>query len=202
MQKGLTWRGKNRMWLRKAKGRTGLSNALFQVYIFSLSLELSTNQDTRLVLNACLMDGCMVDGWMSLDGWVCGGEWGRWVGGWMDGWMDGWISAKNVHIDLGSQKEKTYKIARKRDFLPPTLTWEGTSFVQTKIWFSFIACSECLLFFLNLFIYLFMAVLGLRFCVRAFSSCDKRGPLFIAVRGPLTIAASRCGAQAPDAQAQ
>ena len=47
-----------------------------------------------------------------------------------------------------------------------------------------------------------MVVLGLRFCARAFSSCDKRGPLFIAVRGPLTIAASCCGAQAPDAQAQ
>ena len=35
-----------------------------------------------------------------------------------------------------------------------------------------------------------MAVLGLRFCVRAFSSCGKRGPLLIAVRGPLTVAAS------------
>ena len=35
-----------------------------------------------------------------------------------------------------------------------------------------------------------MAVLGLRFCVRAFPSCGKRGPLFIAVCGPLTIAAS------------
>ena len=35
-----------------------------------------------------------------------------------------------------------------------------------------------------------MAVLGLRFCARAFSSCGKRGPVFIAVRGPLTIAAS------------
>ena len=44
--------------------------------------------------------------------------------------------------------------------------------------------------FIYLFIYLFMAVLGLRFCARAFSSCGKRGPLFIAVRGPLTIAAS------------
>ena len=41
-------------------------------------------------------------------------------------------------------------------------------------------------FFLNLF----MAVLGLRFCSRAFSTCGKRGPLFIAVCGPLTIAAS------------
>ena len=35
-----------------------------------------------------------------------------------------------------------------------------------------------------------MAVLGLHFCVRALSSCGKWGPLFIAVRGPLTIAAS------------
>ena len=35
-----------------------------------------------------------------------------------------------------------------------------------------------------------MAVLGLRFCARAFSSCGRRGPLFIAVRGLLTIAAS------------
>ena len=35
-----------------------------------------------------------------------------------------------------------------------------------------------------------MAVLGLHFCARAFSSCGERGPLFIAVRGPLTIAAS------------
>ena len=35
-----------------------------------------------------------------------------------------------------------------------------------------------------------MAVLGLRFCARAFSICGKRGPLFITVHGPLTIAAS------------
>ena len=35
-----------------------------------------------------------------------------------------------------------------------------------------------------------MAVLGLRFCARTFSSCGKWGPLFIAVRGPLTVAAS------------
>ena len=35
-----------------------------------------------------------------------------------------------------------------------------------------------------------MAVLGLRFCARAFSSCGKRGPLSITVHGPLTIVAS------------
>ena len=32
-----------------------------------------------------------------------------------------------------------------------------------------------------------MAVLGLRFCARAFSSCGKWGPLFIAMRGPLLL---------------
>ena len=53
-------------------------------------------------------------------------------------------------------------------------------------------------------------MLGLRFCARAFSSCGERGPLFIAVRGPLTIVASlvaehwlqtrrlsNCGSRAP-----
>ena len=33
-------------------------------------------------------------------------------------------------------------------------------------------------------------MLGLRFCARAFPSCGKWGPLFIAVHGPLTIVAS------------
>ena len=35
-----------------------------------------------------------------------------------------------------------------------------------------------------------MAVLDLHFCARAFSSCGEWGPLFITVRGPLTISAS------------
>ena len=43
--------------------------------------------------------------------------------------------------------------------------------------------SQC---FIYLFIYLFLAVLGLHCC----SSCDERGPLFITVCGPLTVAAS------------
>ena len=33
-------------------------------------------------------------------------------------------------------------------------------------------------------------MLGLNFCAQAFSSCGERGSLFIAVRGPLTVAAS------------
>ena len=35
-----------------------------------------------------------------------------------------------------------------------------------------------------------MAVLGLRFCVRAFSSCGERGLLFVAVCGLLIALAS------------
>ena len=46
-----------------------------------------------------------------------------------------------------------------------------------------------------------MAVLGLRFCARAFSTCGKWRPLFIVVRRPLTIAASLVEEQTPDAQA-
>ena len=55
-----------------------------------------------------------------------------------------------------------------------------------------------------LFIYVCMyGCVGSSFLCEGFlSSCGKRGPPFIAVRGPLTIAASRCRAQAPDAQAQ
>ena len=57
--------------------------------------------------------------------------------------------------------------------------------------------------FIYLFLYLFLAVLGLPFCARAFSSCGKRGPLIIAVCGPLHYRGlSCCRAQAPDAQAQ
>ena len=43
---------------------------------------------------------------------------------------------------------------------------------------------------MNLFILFILSALGLCCCARAFSSCGKRGPLFIAVRGPLTVAAS------------
>ena len=49
------------------------------------------------------------------------------------------------------------------------------------------------LFFKNkfiLFIYLFLAALGLRCCARAFSSCGERGLLFVAVLGLLIVVAS------------
>ena len=55
--------------------------------------------------------------------------------------------------------------------------------------------------FLNLFI-LFLAALGLRCCAWAFSSCGKRGLLYVAVRGLLIVVASLCfRAQALDVRA-
>ena len=54
--------------------------------------------------------------------------------------------------------------------------------------------ASLLLFFflINLFIclFLFLAVLVLRCCVRAFSSCGERGLLFVAVHGLLIVVAS------------
>ena len=44
-------------------------------------------------------------------------------------------------------------------------------------------------------------MLGLRCCAQAFFSCGKWGLLFAAVRGPLIVVASRCGARALGTQA-
>ena len=50
--------------------------------------------------------------------------------------------------------------------------------------------------FIYLFVYLFMAVLGLRCCRWAFSSCGERGLLFVAVCRLLIAVAPRCRARA------
>ena len=59
--------------------------------------------------------------------------------------------------------------------------------------FSFLQYCLFTFFFLNKFIYfilfLFLAVLGLRCCTWAFSSCSEQGLLFVAVRGlPIAVA--------------
>ena len=62
-----------------------------------------------------------------------------------------------------------------------------------SVFLLFFFCLFLLLLAPLIIIYLFiycLAVLGLRFCARASSSCGKQGPLFIAVRGPLTVTAS------------
>ena len=49
---------------------------------------------------------------------------------------------------------------------------------------------HCFFFFLNVFIYLLLAGLGLCCCLWAFSSCGELGLLFIAVRGLFIVVAS------------
>ena len=68
-----------------------------------------------------------------------------------------------------------------------TDTHTHTSFKPT---ISHLGHSSRLFFFFNLFIYLFLAALGLRCCTRAFSSCGERGLFFISVRGLLIAVAS------------
>ena len=88
------------------------------------------------------------------------------------------VRVRSLVRELRSHMLRGQKKKKKKVFPGQLLSF---SFFKLKF-FSF--------FFLNKFIYLFSAVLGLRFCARAFSSCGERGPLFIAVRGPLTVAAS------------
>ena len=71
--------------------------------------------------------------------------------------------------------------------------WAGYLFISTPlcpVFTSAITCHYYYFFLIIILFILFLAVLGLRFCVRVFSSCGEWGPLFIAMRGPLTIAAS------------
>ena len=64
------------------------------------------------------------------------------------------------------------------------LTTNDNSKVITKRFFT------CFFILINLFIYLFLAALGLRCCTRASSSCGEQGLLFVAVRGLLIAVAS------------
>ena len=75
--------------------------------------------------------------------------------------------------------------------------WFGTERLPQKrasLPFNCVGLEVSLVFFgfVCLFIYLFIYfwLCWVFISVRAFSSCGKRGPLFIAVRGPLTIVAS------------
>ena len=57
--------------------------------------------------------------------------------------------------------------------------------VNTKIWSRII-----IIFLINEFIYLFLAVFGLHCCTQAFSSCGEWGLLFVEVCGLLIVVAS------------
>ena len=53
-----------------------------------------------------------------------------------------------------------------------------------------ISCMAMKMYFINLFIYLFLAALGLQCCARAFSGCGEQGLLFVAVGGLLIAVVS------------
>ena len=62
--------------------------------------------------------------------------------------------------------------------------------LMISFFFFIIAFYSYCLFKNNLFIYLFLAVLGLCCCARAFSSCGERGLLFVVVPRLLIAVAS------------
>ena len=64
------------------------------------------------------------------------------------------------------------------------------SFNEQFLIFNVVKCIHFFSFYINLFIFLFLAALGLRCCARAFSSCGKLGLLFLVVCGLLTAVAS------------
>ena len=60
------------------------------------------------------------------------------------------------------------------------------SFVKIQCPCPFLFC----LFYLFIILFIYLATLGLCFCVRDFSSCSERGLLFVAVCGLLVAVAS------------
>ena len=66
-------------------------------------------------------------------------------------------------------------------------TWLGRFTLTQVLYVHFL---HFLFFFLNIFIYLFLAALGLHCCTRAPSSCFERGPLLVVVHMHLIVVAS------------
>ena len=62
-------------------------------------------------------------------------------------------------------------------------------FVLQLVSLAFVFKQNFFLKFLFFLIYLFLSALGLRCCVRAFSSCGEQALLFVAVCGPLIAVA-------------
>ena len=72
------------------------------------------------------------------------------------------------------------------NFTPKTCFYANIHFNRQWVYYSHFIFFN----FLNKFIYLFLAALGLHCCVRAFSSCGEWGLLFVEVRGLLVAVAS------------
>ena len=95
------------------------------------------------------------------------------------------VQVQSLVGELGLKKKKSHHLSKAMFHV--SILSSITFIIFLKMSINWIIQEAIILIYL---FYSFMAVLGLRFCARAFSSCGKRGPLFIAGRRPRTIAAS------------
>ena len=91
--------------------------------------------------------------------------------------------------------QDTEQFHHPQNYFAPNSSWQSLIYVCIFISFR-LSCKwnrtvqSLFLKYIYLFYLLFLAVLGLRCCVWAFSSCGERELLFFAVRGLLIVVAS------------
>ena len=103
------------------------------------------------------------------------------------------MSYDSIYIKSRKCKQMVKKLKARHCL--PGIGVEGRTWGNLFLVFSCLNFMVGFFFFLiistfNYYLFIFLAVLGPRLRARASSSHGKRGPLLIAVRGPLTIAAS------------
>ena len=101
-------------------------------------------------------------------------------------WSTGSRRAGSVIVAHGPIRSVACGIFPDQGSNPCSLHWQADSQPLRHQGSPHLFFKDTLVFYL----FLFLVAFSLRFCARAFSSCGKWGPLFIAVRGPLAIAAS------------
>ena len=94
----------------------------------------------------------------------------------------------NTYIDFTTVRIQSRSITPKVPSCPSVVTPSPypKPLTTTGLFSFFLFCNK----FIYLFIYLFLAALGLRCCARAFSGCGERGLVFVAVHGLLIVVAS------------
>ena len=94
-------------------------------------------------------------------------------------WLTGLVAPQHV----GSSR------IRDRTHVPCIVRWIlNHCTTREALWGSFFVFFKLIATYLFIYLFIFSCV-GSSFCARAFSSCGKRGPLFIVVRGH---SSSRC----------
>ena len=93
-------------------------------------------------------------------------------------------------IDKWFKEKNPVECRAHHKAFPSNLVYFVYSLMPSNICFWIVILQFFFYIYTYIYIYLFWAVLGLRCCTRAFSSCGKRGLLFVAVRGLLIAMAS------------